>query len=115
MEKRGARVSTDVFVRDLVDSQLAIDTIVVSLLHRDGRAKRGSAASDGVALREARQESADVSRARKGQGVGPLRCSGRRGRELAVERHFFVLGISGPGSRSPRPRCFVGTGALERT
>ena len=35
-------------------AQLAIDTTMVSPLHRDGRARRGAAAHDGAALRQAR-------------------------------------------------------------
>ena len=73
----GARVRTNVFVRDmdlaqhdrmdgrrlevvadglplLGGAQLAIDTTMVSPLHRDGRARGGAAAHDGAALRQAR-------------------------------------------------------------
>ena len=73
----GARVRTNVFVRDMdlaqhdrMDgrrlevvadglplhggAQLAVDTTMVSPLHRDGRARRGAAAHDGAALRQAR-------------------------------------------------------------
>ena len=74
----GARVRSNVFVRDLdllqhnvVDSrrlgswqgaQLAIDTTLVSPLHRDGRAIRGAAEKNGKALENARRKGAHVPR-----------------------------------------------------
>ena len=74
----GARVRSNVFVRDLDlaefnrfdarrlevvadglplygGAQLAIDTTMVSPLHRDGKARRGTARTDGKALDEARK------------------------------------------------------------
>ena len=57
-------------------AQLAIDTTMVSPLHRDGRATRGAASTPGVALRRARR--------RKEQSYPELHGAGGRGRLVVL-------------------------------